>query len=623
MYHRLPYINHRTHLEFGYRYFSLLVLATMLSIVFCSSAASGTNLTGLSIEERVDQYIADLPDEFNGTILLAIGDTVLMNKGYGLANRSFGIPNDSDTKYELASVSKDFTTILLFKLIEMDLIDLDATIDTYLPEYPKDKASKITIHHLLLHRSGIKHHFQAIPDYFKIYEFIYHTPREYLEMFWNKELAHEPGEGTTYTSPGYTVLALIMERVTGKSFAELIQEHICQPLGLENTFVDNNLTIYENLAVGYKKGIDGFVTDLEEEPSMSIGAGDMLSTTGDLFRFQRILSIDNDLILSRPYKELLFEEQYQINELLVRTNVATLAKAPYGEENNDTLTVYGIGTGGNRGFQARLTRLLEIDACYIVLSNVFNGRAMNEQMYSFLQDILCEEAGTPLKTYYPLSSFAQSQTPAEVLEERLQLYEGFYKTDDSSFVRVFMENGKLCYRDFESSFWEFKEVYGGELIPADDSTFVDNNRFVRRYFLFVVPERLATDGPYAPLRDLFTDISDTTDYHLLRIQYGAPSRALRWSSDNSGPEMDLTEYQGSYYSVEQQKTFQFTIGENHLMTSDFLGSEEIRFTPLKVDLFSCEKGFIVFNRYDDGSIRDFWLMSENLDHVYGTLFIKK
>ena len=622
MYGISPYLNYQSRSALGCRCFSLLILATMLSIVFCSSAASGTNPAGPNIEERVDQYLADLPDEFNGTILLAIGDTILMNKGYGLANRSFGISNDSDTKYELASVSKDFTTILLFKLIEMGLIDLDATIDTYLPEYPKDKASKITVHHLLLHRSGIKHHFQAIPDYFGTDDLLYHTPGEYLELFWNKELAHEPGEGTTYTSPGYTVLALIMERVTGQSFAELLQEHICQPLGMKNTFVDNNLTIYENLAVGYKKGIHDLVFDLEEEPSNLIGAGDMISRTGDLFKFQKILSTDNELVLSKPFKELLFEEQYQINDMLVRTNVATLAKSPYGG-GNDTLTIYGIGTGGNYGFQARLTRLLEIDACYIVLSNVHNGRAMNEQMYSFLQDILCEEAGIPLKTYYPLSSFAQSQTPAEVPEEQLQLYEGFYKTDDGSFVRVFVEDGKLFYRDFESSFWERKEVYGGELIPVDDSTFVDNNRFVRRYFLFVVPEKLATDGPYAPLRALFTDIPDTTDYHLLRIQYGAPSRALRWSSDNNGPEMDLAEYQGLYYSVEQQKTFQFTMRENHLMTSDFLGSEEIRFTPLKADLFSCEKGFVVFNRYTDGSIRDFWLMSENLDHVYGTLFIRK
>jgi CubicO group peptidase (beta-lactamase class C family) len=622
MYVMSPYLSYHTNSALGCRHFSLLIPTTILFIVFCSSVASVAHSAELSIEEKVDQYIENLPDEFNGTILLAIGDTILMNKGYGLANRSFGIPNNSDTKYQLASVSKDFTTILLFKLIEMGLIDLDATIDTYLPEYPKDKASKITIHHLLLHRSGIKHHFQAIPNYFGKDDLLYHTPREYLELFWNEGLAHEPGEGTTYTSPGYKVLALIMERVTGQSFAELLQEYICEPLGMKNTFVDNNLTVYQNLAVGYKKGIDGFVFDLEEEPSNLIGAGDMLSTTGDLFKFQRILTIDNELILSRPYKELLFEEQYKINDFLVRTNVATLAKTPYGE-GNDTLTVYGIGTGGNYGFRARLTRLLEIDACYIVLSNVHSGRAMNEQMYSFLQYILCDEAGIPLKSYYPLSSFAQSQTPAEVPEGQLHLYEGFYKTDDGNFIRVFVEDGKLCYRDFESSFWEFMEMYGGELIPADDSTFVDNNRLVRRYFLFVVPERLATEGPFAPLRALFTDIPDTTDYHLLRIQWGAPSRALRWSSDNNAPDINLTEYQGLYYSVEKQKTSKFTINENHLMVSDFLGVEKMYCTPLKTDLFSCEKGFVVFNRYDDGSIRDFRLMSENLDHVYGTLFIKK
>jgi CubicO group peptidase (beta-lactamase class C family) len=180
-------------------------------ILFTSTIVSGQSAARhSSIVERVDHFIADLPDEFNGSILLAVGDTILMNKGYGWVNRSFGIPNTAETKYELASATKDFTTILAFKLIETGIIDLDTTIDTYLPDYPKDEASKITIRHLLLHRSGIRHHFQAIPDFIGLHDRLYHTPRELLELFWDKDLAHEPGEGTTYTSPGYWLLAIIM-----------------------------------------------------------------------------------------------------------------------------------------------------------------------------------------------------------------------------------------------------------------------------------------------------------------------------------------------------------------------------------------------------------------------------
>lgn|GEM_PF-1010803 len=600
----------------------LCFLIAAICLMTCGQVLAEQHVAGLCIEEQVDKFVAMLPDEFNGTILLAIGDTILMNKGYGYANRSYGIPNDSATKYQIASISKDFTTILLFKLIEDGLIDLDATIDTYLPEYPKDKATKIKVHHLLLHKSGIKHHFQAIPDYLGNQDLIYHTPREYLELFWDKDLAHEPGEGTTYTSPGFTVLALIMEKVTGRSFAELLQEYICQPLGLKNTFVDNNLTTYDNLAVGYKKGINGYVFDLEEVPSNLLGAGDMISTTKDLYQFQKILSADNNLVLSKRFKEMLFEEQYKINNNLVRTNVATLAKYVYND-GNDTITQYGIGTGGNYGFQARLTRFLEIDACYIVLSNVHNGRAMNEQMYSFLQDILFTEAGIPLKTYYPLGPYAPSLTPIEVTEEQLALYEGLYKTDDNGFFQVFLNNSKLWYRDYTSWYWGWSEVYGGELLPISENTFVDNNSFVQRYFLFIAPEQLAADGPYANLKSLFGGIPDTSDYHLIQIKFGTPSRGLRWSGEDFKPETDLAEFQGLYYSTELQQTFQFTVQDSQLFSFDFLGLKELRCTPLASDLFASEKGFLVFHRYEDGKIRDFWLMSENLDHVYGSLFIRK
>jgi len=574
-----------------------------------------------SIIEKVDHFIADLPDEFNGTILLAIGDTILMNKGYGWANRSFGIPNTKETKYELASVTKDFTTILAFKLIEMGLIDLDATINTYLTDYPEDKAGKITIRHLLLHRSGIRHHFQAIPDFIGFHDRFYHTPRELLELFWDEDLAHEPGEGMTYTSPGYWLLVIIMEKVSGKSFAELLDEHICRPLEMKDTHVDNNLTVLKNCAVGYKKGLNGYVTDLKEVNANNLGAGDLISTTGDLYRFQRLLNPDNDLVLSRKTKELLFEEQFRINNYFVRTMVATLAQTPYND-GRDTLRVYGIGTGGNYGFQARLTRLVDHDATYIVLSNIHNDRSLNEQTYNFLQDILCEKLGIPLKTYRVLGLYAQSETPAEVPEEHLRMYEGYYKASEDDIIHFFVENGCLSFRGYEKSFWDRIEVRGGELIPLGSGVFFDRNGFVPRYFMFVIPSELTAESPYASLRRFFTDTPDSTRYQLVRTGLRGTDRALWWSPEDA-PDIDLAQYEGVYCSVELQRTFSFDIVEDHLVAFNFLERKNVPLVPVGTDLFSCDKGFLVFHRYEDRTIRDFWLMSENVDHVYGSLFIKK
>lgn len=574
-----------------------------------------------TIEERVDRFITDLPDEFNGTILLAVGDSILLNKGYGWADRSFKIPNTAETKYALASVTKDFTTVLALKLIEMGLLDLDATIDTYIPRYPRDKASKITIRHLLLHQSGIRHHLHGIPNYLSFHDRIYHTPRELLELFWDEDLAHEPGEGTTYTSPGYWLLTAIMEKVSGKSFAELLDEHIFQPLGMEDTFVDNDLTVRENLATGYKRGLRGYATDLEEVNANNLGAGDMISTTGDLYRFQKILSPEDGPILSPRTRQLIFTEQYRMNDFFVRTLLATLAQTPYND-GQDTLRVFGIGTGGSYGFRSRLTRLIDLDATYIVLSNMHNDRTMNEQMYNFFQDLLCEELGIPLKVYRPLGSLAQTESPVEVPTEQLQMYEGIYQAGDDDIVHLFIEDDHLCFRGYELSFHDRIEVRGGRLIPLGSGAFFDRNGFVPRYFLFVVPSELAVKGPYASLRRFFTDTPDTNRYHLVRIGFRGTDCALRWSTEGSR-RIDLAEYQGAYCSVELQKTYDLTLSDDRLFAADFLGIGAVQLTPLKADLFFCDKGFLVFHRYEDGSIRDFWLMSENLDHVYGSLFIRK
>lgn len=91
-----------------------------------------------TLGERVDRYVAGLPEPFNGTILLAVGDEILLNQGCGLANRSYGIPNSADTRYQIASFTKQITAVLTLKLAQMGLVDLHAPIGKYLPRQRSD-----------------------------------------------------------------------------------------------------------------------------------------------------------------------------------------------------------------------------------------------------------------------------------------------------------------------------------------------------------------------------------------------------------------------------------------------------------------------------------------------------
>ena len=600
MYGISPYLNYHTRSAFHCRCLSLLILATMLSIVFCSSAASGTNPAGPNIEERVDQYIADLPDEFNGTILLAIGDTILMNKGYGWANRTYGIRNTSQTAYQIASMTKNFTAILTIQLMREGLLDLHTTIDHYLPNYPKDKAEKITISHLLHHKSGVKQHFNAIEDYFRGRDITYHTPREYLELFAKEPLAHEPGEGETYTTLGYWVLGIILEQITGRSYAELLHGYIFEPLGMNNTFVENNLTIHKGAATGYKMGLTGYVRDRTEEPSNITASGDIVTTVGDLFRFNRALTRDSEKILSEDDKTLLPRSQ-----MLIPIH---LCNGDGGEK--DTLTLVGLGTGSSYGFRSRMSSFLEKDACYIVLSNVHKDRAMGFKMYRFLENLLLGELGICRESKNASWDSMLVSEPIAVSPESLQAYIGSYRlgtNGESGFIIVFQRDGTLHYQMYYDAWGAY---YAGEsqLLPISMTDGITEFRDERGNDVYV---RFYTQPSDSSPTD---NIIVARDGQLV----GMGQKIIDiW-------EVDANEYSGKYHSIELQKMFTVDSEHGKLKLKNFLGNEMILLTPLKDDLFGSEQGFFIFERYHDGTIRHFRYRAQGVDnYLFGSMFIKR
>ena len=575
-------------------------LLVPLWVILLIAMAAGLCRAGGSVEEQIDRYVASLPDPFSGTILLAVGDKILMNKGYGLANRSYDIPNTADTKYEIASTTKHFTAVLVLKMAEKGLLDLDATIDRYLPDYPKDKAGKIKIRHLLLHQSGIPHHYKGIPDYFGFHDRIFHTPREYLRLFGDRDLVHEPGEGVTYTSPGYFVLGVVLEAVTGKSYAELLEEHILVPLKMKNTCVDNNLTVLKNVASGYKKGLAGHVMALREEQSNRLAAGDMVSTTGDLYRFQRAMNEKGGKVLTEEYLRMLFEPQLRLSHDLMASYFGAIGTRSWDAGKGRT-RFFGIGMGGSWGYRSFLRRYIELDACFVVLSNVQNDRAMGHQMFDYLEAVLFEEMIIPAqKARMVVAPSDPSRLPVDAA--LLPGYEGFYRTEDETFIGVF-HNGRTLFAQRFYDKWGFDDVVRDELIPV-----------------------FGTDGLFR-VRETpgylyrFTKPPSSQGYNLNLIQMRQAMRRATPIPFKS--TFDLSEYAGLYYSVELQKTYRFTETEGRLNVSDFLVPGGTTFAPLRENLMSGELGFLVFHRYEDGTIRNFHFRSQEVDHLHGSFFIKK
>jgi CubicO group peptidase (beta-lactamase class C family) len=511
-----------------------------------------------------------------------------------MANLENNIPNTSNTKYEIGSVTKHFTALLTLKMAEKGLIDLNATIDKYLPDYPKEFASKITIHHLLMHQSGIGQHYNIIPDYFDSQDKIFHTQQEYLQLFWDKKLAHEPGKGYTYSSPGYYLLAVILEKVAKKSYAELLQEYIFNPLDMNSSSVANNLSIIKDKATGYKRGISGLVNNRNEEESNCLGAGDIITTTIDLYKFQKIFTPKGDNILSKEYKDLLLKPQtpaftgYDGNKIFLSYS-AEISPVSYNDGKETLNIIWDKSEGSSYGYRARVARFMEKDACYIVLSNVQTDRSMTTDMYNFIEDLLFENLNIDIKKVKNTDTWDAISYKNKI---PFNSYEGFYKISNNSFIQVIVDNNKLTSRSFQSGYG-FDNVARNELIPEKENIFRVKGQEGLRYF--------------------FT--KDSLNRNYVTIQKDTAKFIIK------NTNQDLLDYTGIYYSVELQKSFNFEVNGNNLITGNFLNKDNVVFVPLEKDLFGCNYGFLIFHRYPDGKIRDFKFLNETLDAFTGSLFI--
>ena len=259
---------------------------------------------GQSKAEKIDQLM-NLYEEygkFNGSVLVAEKGEVIYKKGIGLANMEWNIPNRSNTKHRIASITKQFTAMLIMQLVEQGKLNLNVPISTYVPDYPKSTGNQITLHHLLTHTSGIPN-FRA----FKIFNNISrnsHTPKEIVNVFKDSMLQFIPGEKFEYSNSGYALLGLIIENVTGKTYQQNLQESIFNPLKMNNSGYDQHETILLNRSSGYTKNGSAFKNSDYIDMSIPYAAGSIYSTVEDLYLWDQALYTNN--LLSLKSRELMF-----------------------------------------------------------------------------------------------------------------------------------------------------------------------------------------------------------------------------------------------------------------------------------------------------------------------------
>jgi CubicO group peptidase (beta-lactamase class C family) len=187
-------------------------------------------------------------DEFSGAVLIARDGEPLFRRAYGEASKEFSVPNRPDTKFNLGSINKFFTSLAIAQLLEGGRIGLDDPIGKYLDDLPDDWGKKITVRHLLTMRSGLGHYWNEEWEskFAKI-----RTVGDLMDVVVRGSLDFEPGTSKQYSNSGYVVLGAIIESVTGQSYYDYVREHIFEPAGMEDTDSYEVDRIVPNLARGY------------------------------------------------------------------------------------------------------------------------------------------------------------------------------------------------------------------------------------------------------------------------------------------------------------------------------------------------------------------------------------
>lgn len=334
--------------------------------IFCSTllTAFGQDNT----QEKIQRYLSDLEQVgFMGSVMVVRNGDVLVSKGYGFADVEKQIKNSPTTAFDIGSLTKQFTAAAILALEQDGKLSTGDSLSKYFNNIPDDKKS-ITVHDLLRHQSGL------VSNVGKDFEKI--TEQEFLKKVFSSKLLFPVGTDFSYSNVGYSLLAMIVEKVSNQTYETYLYEHLWKPAQMESTGYSRPAFDKSRIAVGYDRDGKRWGKPNEKEwngaaPYLHLkGNGGVLSTTEDLHKWHNALV--GNRILSEAAKQKMYQPRLRPHE------DSTLYYA-YGWDvsrtTRNTQQVWHNGT--NRIFYADFLRLLDDSVVVIFFSNKSNQNFNN------------------------------------------------------------------------------------------------------------------------------------------------------------------------------------------------------------------------------------------------------
>lgn len=574
----------------AYRERSTVIRYLILAGAVCLTAAvaaSGQSVARTNRGKQVDSIFSDVDKKDSPGCALAViqAGKIAYQRGYGMANLDYGIPISPESIFYIASDSKQFTAFSVALLVEDGKIALSDPVTKYIPELPSAVYGQITIEQLVHHTSGVR-------DYWGLQQLAGRpddplTQDDFLNlMARQKELNSKPGEQHSYSNAGYALLAILVERVSGKNLPAFAEEKIFGPLGMKHTsFEADHTAPLKNLATGYvsRDGGDRKDTSLVEP----LGDGGLRTTLGDLF---------------------LWDQNFYNNKLGNRSpDLIKLVQSP-GTLNDGKSVSYAFGlawgadrglkfighSGSGFGFRSYMTRFPDQRFSVICLCNSDSPMMAPWSLGRKVADVYLAgqfkveppkqaPSTPPAKTAAP----ADEEKPIHMSEEELARYAGTFqdKTDESVW-RFSMKDGSLTAGTEGITF---------PLEPVSPTHF---------------------RGVGAPMSvDLFFSAAEPSPGRTVDVQAGSqPRYTLEPIALVTPIPSELLAYAGDYYSDEVDTTYQVYVADGKLYIRQEHG-KPVALGPLVKDEFQKGRRKVKFGRNSSGEIADVRMDAEGVSSL--------
>lgn len=521
--------------------------------------------------ERVDSIFAawDHADSPGAAVGVVRDGRLVLARGYGSADLEHGISITPHTRFHAASEAKQFTAVTVLILVERNVLDLDDNVRKWLPEVP-DFGTPITIRHLLNHSSGLRDQWQALALAGRHGDDAITTADVLRMVERQRSLNFEPGTMELYCNTGFTLLAEIVARASGRSFADFARQEIFEPLGMKSTlFYDDLHTLVPERAESYSRDSETGEIERRVLNYAVPGATSLLTTVEDMAKWLSELAAPT--LRSPAFYAPLYDRD--------TLNDGTEVIWGYGmivEEHRGHIRV-GHG-GGDAGFRAYSVRFPEHDLGVIVLSNLaqMNPGPFGDALALRVADLFLPPDREP----------DVAAEPDDAPDLDLDRFVGSYRLPDDSVLTVTNEFGTLVLRFSPTG----REIV---LRPEDGASFLAGAPSLDRV-------SFATDGTAAAWLRLESQAGATTAERVDALPAGGAGA-----------------YAGVYYSDELGTTWTLEKREGGLVARHLM-YRDVTLQPVVRDLFEGDAWFfgeVRFTRDPAGLVDGFMLNAGRIKKV--------